>query len=101
MSNACLLSASKIKFFLQSEKRVPRNVIYKDIALMAGDMSIRDTLITKIASSIPREKINYLPFLVNKVWYGDKMVYDDETEQELTLLLDHLRQDRRFRGRTI
>ena len=97
MSNACLLPASKIKFFLQGEKRVPRNVIYKDVSMMAGNMSIRDTLITKIASSIPREKIDYLPYLVNKVWYGDKMVYDDETEQELSLLLDHLRQGFRRR----
>lgn len=59
--------------------------------MMAGDMSFRDTLITRIASLIPREKLSYLPFLVNKVWYGDKMVYDEETEQELEQLLTHLR----------
>lgn len=58
---------------------------------MAGDISIRDTLITKIASLIPKEKLSYLPFLVNKVWYGDKMTYDEETEQELEQLLTLLR----------
>lgn len=91
MSNTCLLPASKIRFFLHNEKKVPRSVIYKDIAMMAGDMSFRDTLITRIASLIPKEKLSYLPFLVNKVWYGDKMVYDEETEQELEQLLAYLR----------
>lgn len=89
MFYSCSLPASTVEFFYRFDKKIPRKNVIQDMNIFTSidDMSVNDIIIMKLSSMLNSSNMHLLPYLVYKVWYGDKIMYDDEIERQMSDIL--------------